>query len=69
MQAYDDEAEVLTALAAALRAAGRGELARPLDEALGRVRRLQQADRRLMSGDGTLAPAGSGGLSGRVRSD
>jgi hypothetical protein len=61
LQTYEDEAELLTALAGALRGEGRAELAEVVDDALAGARRLADADRRLYHGDG-LAPAGAGGL-------
>jgi hypothetical protein len=67
LQTYDDEAEVLAALAARLRARGQGEAADALDGRRERVALLQDVDARLVRGDGLVAPlSGAGGLGDRV---
>ncbi len=47
LQAYDDERELLSALARGQRARGRGDLAQVLEDAAARASAVQEADRRL----------------------
>ncbi len=54
LEAYADEADVLNAVADSLRARGRADLARVLDERVGVVRTVEAADRALMDGDGLI---------------
>ncbi|MGE0710336.1 MAG: succinylglutamate desuccinylase/aspartoacylase family protein [Planctomycetota bacterium] len=50
LQSYEDEREVLGALASSLRARGRQDLAPAIDAASGRARTLAEADRKLVEG-------------------
>jgi len=63
LQAYDDEAAILAALAGHLRARGDGEAAASLDAARAIALRLKDADARLATGDGVVE-AGAAGLAG-----
>lgn len=54
LQAYADEAELLSAAAASLRARGRPDLAESLDALKARVQAIAEADRRLFGGGGSL---------------
>jgi hypothetical protein len=54
LEAYDDEAEVLAALVASLKARDRADLAAPLTDAAARNRRLHAADSALINGDGMI---------------
>jgi hypothetical protein len=58
LEAYDDEAEVLTALA---KATG-GDAAKALTDAVAATRRLKAADEALISGGGMIDAAGAEGM-------
>ncbi len=67
LQAYDDEAEVVGAVAASLRRRGRADLAAVLEERREGVLLLRAADQALIEGDGLIDTRDRQGLIERVR--
>jgi len=68
LQAYDDEAEVLAAVAGSLRRRGRADLAAVLDSNRAAVLLLRTADQALIDGNGLIDTRDRQGLIERVRS-